>query len=242
MEYDEIIWRLEKYGLSHNEAKVYFSLLKLGSAMAGRIAKEGMMDRTSCYDALQKLVKRGLATYAVAANRKLFKPVRPEQLVKLLKEREENIEEIMPQLRGIFEQQTEKYTVTLYKGYKGLRSVFEDIIASAKGKENLVIDSSGMFSERMPYYMPHFRKSIETNKIRIRHIVRKGKKVHPTRTTNLRYFPKTQKNTIITTNIYADKIALILWTDVPEAVMIESKEAADSYRDYFEMLWDLCKK
>ena len=72
MEYEKIKVTLEKYGLSHNESKVYLTLLSLGSAMAGRIAKEAMMDRSSCYDALKKLLKAGLVSYAVEANRKLF--------------------------------------------------------------------------------------------------------------------------------------------------------------------------
>ncbi|MEM2768661.1 MAG: hypothetical protein QXL50_01925 [Candidatus Pacearchaeota archaeon] len=41
------------------------------------------------------------------------------------------------------------YTMYLYKGYKGLKTVFEDILKEAKGKENLVIDSSGKFVERI---------------------------------------------------------------------------------------------
>jgi len=41
----------------------------------------------------------------------------------------------------------------------------------------------------------------------------------------------------ITTNIYANKIAIILWTDIPEAVIIKDKSAAEAYRSYFEILW-----
>jgi hypothetical protein len=48
--------------------------------------------------------------------------------------------------------------------------------------------------------------------------------------------------TIITTNIYSDKIAIILWTDVPEAIIIKNKEAHDAYKDYFEVLWKDAKK
>lgn len=50
------------------------------------------------------------------------------------------------------------------------------------------------------------------------------------------------KETIITTNIYADKVALILWTDVPEAIIIKNKEAYESFKDYFEILWKQGRK
>ena len=235
--YEELKAALERFGLSHNESKVYLTLLKIGSAMAGKIAKEAMMDRTSCYDALKRLLKKGLISYALEANRKLFKSEDPKKLLAYLKEKEEDIERMMPDLSSMYKQEKEKYNVTLYKGYKGIKAVFEDILKEAKGKENLVIDSSGVFVERMPYYAPHFIKGLEKNKIKVRHIIRRGKNIHPSKTTIVRFFPKTLKETTVTTNIYNNKIAIILWTDVPEAIIIENKGAADSYHDYFEILW-----
>jgi sugar-specific transcriptional regulator TrmB len=242
LSYEELRVVLERYGLSKNEARVYLTLLRLGSAMAGKIAKEAMMDRTSCYDSLKRLLKKGFISYALEANRRLFKSEDPTKLLEALKEKQEEIEKIMPELVSIYKREKEKYNVTLYKGYKGIKSVFEDILKEAKGKENCVIDSSGVFVERMPYYAPHFIKGLEKNKIKVRHIVRKGKPIHPSKTTEVRFFPKQLKETSITTNIYNNKIAIILWTDVPEAIIIENKAAADCYRDYFEILWKNAKK
>lgn len=240
MDYENILLTLEKYGLSHNEAKIYLTLLRTGNAMAGKIAKEAMMDRTSCYDSLKKLQKRGLITYVVEANRKSFKATDPDRLIGLLKEKEDEVDKILPQLKGLYSQDIVDSNVTMYKGYKGLKTVFEDI--AAKAKENLVIDSSNSFKERMPYYLPHFVKAIEKSKIHIKHLVRRGQAINPSKTTEVRFFPMKLKKTPITTNIYADKIAFILWTDIPEAIIIKNKDAAESYKEYFEILWKNGKK
>jgi len=242
MSYEEIRITLEKYGLSQNEAKVYLTLISLGNAMAGKISKEAMMDRTSCYDALKKLIKKGLVSYVVEANRKLFKAISPNRLLGILKEKQEDIERILPELKEIYRPEKGKSNVTMFKGYRGIKTVFEDILAEAKGKENLVIDSSGKFKEKMPYYVDHFVRGLEKNKIRIRHIVRRGIDIHPSKTTTIRYFSKEARETSVSTNIYADKIAIILWTDIPEAIIIENKTAAESYKDYFEVLWKAAKK
>jgi hypothetical protein len=61
-------------------------------------------------------------------------------------------------------------------------------------------------------------------------------------TTDLRFFPLVIGEQTITTNIYSDKIALILWTDLPEAVLIKNKAAAEAYRSYFEILWKQAKQ
>ncbi|MBR9691565.1 hypothetical protein GOV06_02165 [Candidatus Woesearchaeota archaeon] len=40
-----------------------------------------------------------------------------------------------------------------------------------------------------------------------------------------------------TTFVYGDKTAIMVWSENPIATLITSKEVADSYRKYFELLW-----
>ena len=67
-------------------------------------------------------------------------------------------------------------------------------------------------------------------------IVRRGREAEADKLTEVRYVHERTLSPIVT-NIYGDKVAIILWTDSPEAVMIENKASADSYRAYFELLW-----
>lgn len=226
-------------GLTGNEAKVYLALLKLGSARAGQIAKEAQLNRTTTYDSLKRLLDKGLASYVIEANRKWFKAVGPERLLEILKEKEEEVQKILPNLVSIWRTPKESHNVTLYYGYKGIKSVFQDIIR--EGKPICVLDAEGQFTERMPYYAPHFVRQIEAKKIPIRHIVRRGANVHPTKTTKIRYISKKARS-IAVTDIYGDKIAIIVWTDPPEAVIIKNRGAADAYRLYFEMIWRIAKE
>lgn len=235
---------LKKIGLGHNESKIYLTLIKLGPCMAGKIAKESNIDRSACYDSLKALLKKGLVNYSIEANRKKFAATNPSRLKEYLKEKEDLVETILPNLSAIFKVKEEKSQVNMFKGLKGIKTVFEDILKEAKNSENLVIDSSGKFGEKMPFFLPHFVKGLEKNKIKVRHLVRrdKEKKLNPSKTTEIRFFPKTIGEETITTNIYADKIALILWTDVPEAVIIKNKAAAEAYKSYFEILWKMAKR
>ena len=239
MNFEEIRETLKQIGLGHNESKIYLTLIKSGPSMAGRIAKEANIDRSACYDSLKALLKKGLVSYAIEANRKKFAAANPARLKEYLREKESLVETILPNLSEMFKVKEEKSHVNMFQGFKGLKTVFEDILESAKGKENLVIDSSGQFREKMPFYAPHYIKALEKNKIKVRHLLRRSgvKKAHPSKTTTLRYFPAEIGEAIMTTNIYSDKIALILWTDVPEAVIIKNKAAAEAYRSYFEILW-----
>lgn len=243
MSYENSREILKRVGLGHNESKIYLTLLKLGPSMAGTIAKESNIDRSACYDSLKSLLKKGLVNYSIEANRKKFSATHPDKLKDYLKEKEELVNNILPDLTSVYKSKEEKSNVTMFKGMKGLKSVFEDILREAKGKENLVIDSSGSFVEKMPYYAPHFIKALEKNKISVRHISlkEKKKKISAGKTTKVRFFQGKTEESPIATNIYSEKIALIIWSDVPEAVIIKNKAAAEAYRNYFEIIWNSSK-
>jgi len=234
MVYEELQKTLERIGLSTNEAKVYLALLRLGSSKAGDVSKKSQVNRTTTYDTLERLLERGLVSFVVKDNRKWFEAVNPSMLTDFLGEREEEAKRIIPYLQRIYKSPGEKHDVTLYFGYKGVKSIFQDIIR--EGKPNCVMDSEGQFVDRLPYYAPHFIRQLEKKKIKVRHIVREGRNVSPSKTTEVRFVKKKTKSEAVF-NIYGDKIAIIIWRDPPEAVMIHNKAVTDSVRDYFEMLW-----
>lgn len=243
MDFEQIRETLKRIGLGHNESKIYITLIKAGPSMAGKIAKDSNIDRSACYDSLKALIKKGLVSYAIEANRKKFAAANPSRLKEFLKEKESLVDEILPGLKEMFKTKEQKSQVSMYLGFKGLKTVFENILQEAKNGENLVIDSQGQFRKIMPFYAPHYIKGLEKNKIHVRRLVRKNKEkaIHPSKNTVVRFFPGEIEETPITTNIYSDKVALILWTDVPEAVIIKNKAAAEAYKSYFEILWQASK-
>ncbi len=231
---------LTKIGLSKNESDVFLSLLRLGPSMVGKIAKESLLDRSSVYDALNKLEEKGLVSFIIEQKRKIFTSAHPSKLMDYLKEKEDIVKEISPKLIDMYSRTKLKSNINLYRGYKGLKSVFLDILREAK--ENLVIDSSGQFVEKMPLFSKYFIRETKERKIKIRHLVRKGIDIHPSKTTELRFLPRKLQKNIVTTNIYAYKVAIVIWSETPEAVIIENKFVAEAYKDYFELLWSLSKK
>ncbi|MFC1801544.1 TrmB family transcriptional regulator [Nanoarchaeota archaeon] len=230
---------LEQIGLSHNETKAYLALLKLGSASAGKISKEASVDRSATYDSLKRLLEKGVISYNVVAGKKVFRAIDPQNLVNFLKEKQDLAERVMPQLTGMFKLPKEKHDVTLYYGLKGIKSIFQDIIRT--GKDNLMFGSEGQFGERMPYYAPLFLKQKKEKGIKTRAIVRIGRKSGSRSLTERRYIEKKTVSPVVT-NIYGNKIAIIVWSDTPEGVIIENKQAADSYREFFEVMWGAAKR
>ncbi|MBU0471682.1 MAG: hypothetical protein KKF89_02770 [Nanoarchaeota archaeon] len=229
---------LEKLNLSKNEVKVYLTMLKIGKAKAGRLSKEAMMDRSSTYNALKLLLEKGVISYVVEANRKVFSPANPNKIIDYFKEKEEIARRIIPRLEKLFKETKEKENVTLFKGYNGIKTVFQEIIR--EGKDNLMFGSEGQFTERMPYYAPNFIKQLEEKNIKVRNIVRQKRGEKASKTTSIKTVPKEVRSNVVT-NIFGDKVAIIIWSETPEVVLIDNKTAADSYRAYFEFMWENAK-
>lgn len=235
------IEKLKKIGLNSSEARIYLTLLKLKSALAGEISKEAQLNRTTTYDTLERLIEKGLVTYVIESNRKVFRSVDPARLLDRLKEQEEATEEILPKLKRIFEQNQTKEEAEIFKGRKGIRSVLNEIL---NYKSYMAFGSSGRFLEIMKHDFEIFQKKKKKLKIDARVILpKKDKNTEPVKIaySQFRYLP--DKITALTTTfIFEDKIAIIVWSEISIAMVIKSQEVADSYKDYFEVLWRVAEK
>ncbi len=229
---------LERIGLSQNEIKVYLILNSHGSMKAGKIAKLAHIDRSSVYNALKSLIEKGMASYVLIGEVKWFQAVGPKRFLEYLKEQEEDIKRIIPALQEIHKAKKVEGQVRLFKGIKGVKSVFMDIIRT--GKDNYVFGSEGQFSQRMPDFAHKFKLLKKQAGIRTRILLRKTARELDISLSDHRYVPNVAESPAVT-NIYGDKIAIIIWTDEPEAVVIENAAAAKAYKSYFDFMWKHAK-
>lgn len=227
---------LQKLGLNLNEAKIYFALLELGQAQAGEISKKTQINRTTVYDSLERLIQDGLVTFVISANKKVFRPVAPKKLLDQVIEKESTIKEILPELESLFTQSKEKEETDIYKGRKGIKSILDNIL---KCREYVAFGSSGKFLEIMQHDFIMFQKRKKELKINSRIILSESSR--RTETVRVAYahfkYISDEFSAPTTTFIYENKIAIIIWSEVPVATVIKSKEVALSYKNYFELLW-----
>ena len=237
------ITALQELGLSITEAKVYLALLELGSSLAGEITKKSEVNRTNVYDALERLIEKGLVSYVISANRKVFEPVAPERLKEILKEKEEKLDSIMQELESKYSTSKTKEEATIFKGKKGIRSIFEDII---KEKEDLfVYGAESRFADMFPAYQKHWNKERAKLKIKVKIIynrkVKERKIKEKLKLLEMRFLAEHYEfpSTIM---IYGSKVVTIAWIEPPFGFMIKSKGVAKSNMNFFEILWKIANK
>src|SRR3989344_3270554 len=98
METKEIDETLKELGLADEEVKVYLGMLKIGSNLASKISEETRINRSHVYQLLERLIAKGFVSYAIKENRKYFSAVNPEKLIQIVKEREQKLKNILPNL------------------------------------------------------------------------------------------------------------------------------------------------
>ena len=120
--------QLKTAGFTENEAKVYQALLEIGQKTASTVSSRTGLHRRVVYDTLQRLIKKGLVGYIIENNKKVFQAANPSRILEVIKEKEETISKIMPEMIQLFNQDKEKprSETNFYKGTNGLKAIFED--------------------------------------------------------------------------------------------------------------------
>jgi len=231
---------LVKLGLSVNESLVYLVLLDIGKAKAGLISKKSQINRTTTYDSLSKLIDRGLVSYSMETNKKLFSPSSPSKLLENIKDQEFMLKEILPELESKFFSIKNKESSNIYEGKKGIKYILNDVL---KHKEYYTFGSSGKFLEIMSHDFLLFQKKKKELKVKGRVILPISEKDSETvkmSFTLFKFIPN-EYSSLSSTIIYGNNIAIIVWSQKPIATVITSDQVSKSYKNYFEVLWKIAK-
>ncbi len=234
---------IEELGLTEAESKVYISLLRKGSSLAGAITKETGIHRRTIYDILYRLRSKGLVSNIVINNKRYFEAVNPDRLLELIKEREDNIKKVLPELKDLYKVSKEKKEVVFFKGKQSIKTVFDDQIK--ENKEILFIGKGVEVNEIVKFYFPRFDSKRLEKSIPIKMIFDEAAKditaIHKIPLAEIKYLQKWNESTM-STYIYGNNVSIVVWIEEPIAILIRQKEVADGFRNYFNIIWDLAEK
>jgi sugar-specific transcriptional regulator TrmB len=234
---------LQEFGLSNTEAKVYLALLELGKSKAGEITKKSAVNRTNVYDALERLIEKGLVSYVSENKKKVFEAVNPKRLQEILQDKQEKITKLLGELEIKFHERKRQEDALIFRGKKGIKSIFEDVLNE---KADLyAYGAESKFKEFFPFYQKHWNEERAKLKISVKMIysekVRKEKKLENFKLLEMRFLPETYDFPSMVM-VYSNKVVIVVWLEEPFAFMIKSEEAVKSNMNFFELLWKIAKK
>lgn len=238
----EIIHALERYGFSQNEARVYVFLLKTTEATAFETAKETGIPRTTVYTILESLKKHGIISPFRKNNVAYFTPESPNQLMRLLKEKEEIMNGVMPQMQAIASRRMDAPIAKLYVGLEGIKTGLAEILETLKDQKikQICATSQPDMLAYLPKYFPNWLKQRENlgvfTKLILPHFAQKYLQSNDLR--EVRYLPeKFPFNSSVT--ICGNKIVFFsIGNDEPYCVSIESKSISEMFKQFFLFTWE----
>lgn len=246
----------QELGFSEKEIAVYVALLELDSATVVDISKKTNINRTSCYDILESLMKKGLISKHKQKKKTLFHAGDPKRLISYLeREREENdkkiskqqelIKEALPELNSLLHPQSTKPKVTFYEGEKGMREAYEDTLTAKGGI--LAYANIQTMHEGLPHFFPEYYQRRTKAKVSIKAIMpnnelSRERAIHDKEEARESIVLDDQSQTFSPeVNIYNNKVLIASWRE-KIAIIIESKEFTDLQRLTYRLLWNALKK
>lgn len=231
---------LKELGLSEGEAAVYLALLRLGDSQVNKVKIETKMHRTTIYDFLDGLIKKGLVSYVVKNNVKFFIAAHPSKLDDLIKEKKEHLEEIVPSLIKLAELEKRQIKVEVYEGLEGFKTFIGRMLQRKGELLAFGIDES-QFESKFPYLMKSYLVKEEKLGLTERIITRKGvkfiyrKKYMDYRYIDEKYFSPTPTLT------WGKFVIFIIWEPLT-VIFVENKELADAHKKHFDLFWNIADK
>ena len=239
---------LQEIGLAPSEIAIYTALLKTGSTKVGILIKEVSLHRSRVYEAINRLIEKGLVSYVIKNNIKFFQASDPDRLLSYIEEqkdklndKEEIIKNILPELKKQASLMPQAEAHVLY-GKEGFKTMRKDVL---KQKQTIYLIGAVGKEDELEYFFPNFDKLRIKSKIKMKVLYDwevKGKSITKLELMETKFLPKEYSSPAVI-NIYGDRVVNVLWKgEVPICFMIINKDIADSYRKWFELMWKFAKR
>ncbi len=230
---------LKELGLTDNEVRIYLLLLKEGTMNPTSIAEKLSLHRGYTYDALERMLDKGVINSILQNNKKHYQATSPKNLVEILKLKLENFKSIVPELMQLSKNKKEPTKVELHKGKRVYRTLLKDIIATVEKNDKILligVNEKELMTEVEPIYLKQYLNMIPTRNIKEKIILKKG--IHRSNFKNVQYKEIDEKYIGNTEQcIYGNKVALFITGEPHYLVLIENKEVAETYKKQFQLLW-----
>jgi len=245
---ENLIQNLSNAGLTDKEARVYIALLQIGRASAYAISSRAGLKKPTTYVVLDELIKKGLVTKIPRVKKQQYLAKPPEEFFAMAEERLNQAKKALPQLLTMAESEKVKVRTLFYEGLKGIEEALFYKAKEMSGKEivGFYATAEDASKELMDIFNP-WPKQMHEMGIRIRVITPEHKSTKEMLEVN-KNFGHLIKT--VPLSVYSSKssleasdtfVRIVLFKPL-QAVVIESRELAESVKQIFNMVWNGVKE
>lgn len=139
-----IVEKLQQIGLSKKEADLYVVSLPLGTVTVARLTANTNINRTTAYQILEELVKKGLMAWVIDKKGKRIKANPPEMISEYLTIKKKEIDMVEDEIKAILPNLSLRFSPTdtetqlfYYRGDKGINDMIWEMLKSVKNNSQV---------------------------------------------------------------------------------------------------------
>ena len=236
---------LKEFGLEEKEVKVYLASLSLGATTILKISKVSGVKRTTVYELILALEKKGLMKKEIHGFKTLYSAEHPEKLENSLETKRALLSRLMPELEGLYHLKGTESSIKFYSGLPAIKNIYDDLLKDLKPHEFYYAISN--IKEWQGLDEDFFlKKHVETrSKMDIEtkllftdsEIARKRKQTERNFEEIIKILPK-NSNFHIDLVVTPYKLVMFQLHEPLVAIVIENKSIIELHKEMFELIWN----
>lgn len=239
---------LQNIGLDAKEAKVYLAGLQLGPATIVELSASSGVKRSTVYQIIGDLKDKSLVNVSLRNKRKIFTMQEPDNLYILLKQKENILKQIMPDLEALKNVSAKKPAIRIFEGVSGLQQIYEDMIKKPGEILCLAAPKEKMSQKVFDYLVESWEPRRIAGAVEIRRIninynndwqLNNRKMERPEEKEAVFYWPQKDYPFTVGIYIYRQKVAFVSFGEKElVGIIIRSPEINLTLKLMFEMFWN----
>lgn len=241
---------IQKIGLEEKQVAVYLAVLESGDVTMTQLAKKAGLKRPTAYLAVEALQMIGLISEIKKGKRQIYSAAHPRRLLEILRSRQSQIEDVLPQLLALHNSPKDKPKIQVFEGESGMEQLYEELYQSLNNKEEALwftrIDALREFFPIALTMGKRVLRSVKNAKIRELNYDNEAARCWFDETKDIRsphhhvrLLPHTFEFGYTDNLIFANKLVIFSLKKDVFVIAIESEEIAKTYRAMFEWAWQM---
>lgn len=157
---------LKQFGLNEKETALFLQIAHMGSAPASTLAHKLHLKRTSCYQMLEDMVRRGFIKRTIVGNIRYYMAKTLVELERMLDKRVAALQEIQEQLgahreefQDFYGAKKKKTEVTFYEGFDEIAKIYELMVEQEDDTIYSIIEKQSSEQHVLQKFWQWYRKT-----------------------------------------------------------------------------------
>lgn len=227
---------------------MYEALITYGGSGVSTISLRAKVHRRNTYDAVHRLIEKGLVYEVLEQRETIYEAVDPGKLMEFIKDKEHMLSVKLPYLLSIYQSHRAPQRAYIYKGIEGMKNYLREALKTGKDIHSFGA-KGGWFDPRLETFTAWFLKEAEKKGMKYHHIFDHDVEDHLQKVPRAvgkpyKFLPK-KYSTNSAIDIFGDTVVTFTGLglgkleDDPTFFVTVSPRLAESYRTWWKLIWDL---